>query len=161
VEKARFTDPRVTDHVTGTLLRRRELILRKWLTEGNPVSNPRIDAQTLRFDSAAAAAGVAGAPYGYELAWFRFDNTTGQRRYYAFTRAGADGAVPLPTDALAGAEYIGVDVRAVHPEYPRWRAPVRMYFRGSADTWQAVGLERSPEPAEERLAGNQPSGPDR
>ena len=154
VEKARFSDPRVTDHVIGTLLRRRDLILREWLTAGNPVSNPRIDARTLRLDNAAVTAGVAGLPNGYELAWFQFDNTTGQRRYTAFTRAGADGVATIPADVLAGGAYVGVDVRTVHTAYPHWSEPVRMYFRSSGKGWEAVGLERRPDAPEARLARN-------
>jgi hypothetical protein len=152
VEKAQFTDPAAVDYVTGTLVRRRELVLRAWLTAVNPLSNPRIDDNGLvRFDNVAVDAGIAEPPGRYELSWFEFDNTTGRHTDVAReARSTPEGMMPLTR--LKGARFAGVDIRTAHAEYPGWRLPVRIYFRNDAGGWMPVGLERRPHMQKERLA---------
>ena len=153
VDKAQFTNPDVVDYMTGTLLRRRNLVLRRWLTGVNPLANPVIGADNvLRFENAALTAGVAAAPSRYELAWFRFDNTSGQRSYVASNEAEPDANASVPIARMPDAEYIGVDIRTVHPEYPNWRVPVRIYFRADGDRWTTVGVDRRPDLGPERYA---------
>jgi hypothetical protein len=142
VNKARFTDPRVTDHVTGTLLRRRELILRTWLAALNPLVRPEIaDGATLRFRNAAVDAGIADPADGYELAWFRFDNASGARSYVGSAQRVTTPAATIPA-GLAGAEYVGVDVRTLHEDEPLWRRPVRFYLRAVNNEWRVIGIDR-------------------
>jgi hypothetical protein len=135
VAKAQFSDPRVIDHVTGTLLRRRELVLKTWLTAVNPVVNGRLVDGVLRFEDAAAAAGIAGRPEAYQLAWFAFENAGGRRRYVHGAIAG--NAVPA---AIAESEYIGVDIRSAQHAGTPPSATVRLYFRRTGDGWTSVGL---------------------
>jgi hypothetical protein len=153
VAKAQFSDPGVEDYMTGALIRRRDLVLRSWLGEVMPIVSPRIGAdRVLRFSNAAVDAGIASAPDGYELAWFRFDNTSGVHRSVDYSRASADGIGPVPTDRVEDAEYIGVDVRASHREYPQWRTPARVYFRAQQDGWTTVGIDRRPDIRDEQQA---------
>jgi hypothetical protein len=153
VDKARFTDPRVTDHVTGTLLRRRELILRTWLAPLNPLVQPAIvDDATLRFTNAAVDAELAGPADGYELSWFRFDNATGARSYIGSAQRMTTTAAPIPTDRIAGAEYIGVDIRTLHEDAPLWRRPVRFYLRAVTNNWRVIGVDRLTQDAPRRAA---------
>ena len=78
------------------------------------------------------------------------DNASGLRHEVTgTTRAGAP-AVAVPTEALHGAEYAGVDIRTLHSDYPQWAAPVRMYFRASPGGWIPAGIER--EQADDRPA---------
>ena len=153
VAKARFTDPRVTDHVTGTLLRRRELILRTWLAAFNPLVRPAIaDGATLRFTNAAVEAGVSAPPAGYELSWFRFDNATGARSYIGSPQRVTMAAAAIPAGDLGGAEYVGVDIRTVHADEPQWRRPVRLYLRAGNNEWRVVGIDRLTPDAAAQLA---------
>ena len=142
VRKAEYSDPRVTDHITGVLLRRRELALRTWLTGVNPVVEPVVEGGRLRFVNAAEAAGVATAASQYDLSWFVFDNATGEHRFGGDTEraAGADAEVPAH---LADSAYIGVEIRTSHPEFAQWLLPVRAYFRNEGNAWLTVGLERA------------------
>lgn len=143
VEKARFTDPRVTDHIIGTLLLRRELILRTWLAALNPLVQPAIaDGATLRFTNAAVDADLADPADGYELSWFRFDNATGARSAIGSLRRVTTPAVAIPADQLAGAEYVGVDIRTLHEDEPLWRRPVRFYLRAMKNGWRVIGIDR-------------------
>ena len=153
VRKAQFSDPDVVDHVTGTLLKRRELVLRAWLTGQNPIVNPRIDGATLRFDNAAVIAGIAGAPERHDLAWFHFDNGTGRRRYVASAQSGAEGASPVPVERLAGAAYVGVEIRTRHRDHESWQRPVRVYFREGESGWMPVGIERDVDTTDLRSVG--------
>jgi hypothetical protein len=142
VEKARFTDPRVTDYVTGTLVRRRALVLRAWLAGVNPIVNARVDRDRLRFDNAAVDAGVATDPERYSLSWYRFDNRTGIRTHVAASQGSGAFEWVMPVERLRSAEYVGVEIRSVHPAYPAWNVPVRVYLRATGDGWTVVGVER-------------------
>jgi len=142
VETAAYSDPAVTDHMIGTLIKRRDLVLRTWLTRTNPVAGARVDEQgRLRFDNAAADAGVTEAAPRYDVYWFRFDNETGARRYVAHTQT-VETATLVPEHALAGASFSGVEIRTLHDAYPPWEMPVRFYFRGTGGHWRPVGVER-------------------
>jgi hypothetical protein len=153
VEKAQFTDSEVVDHVTGTLQRRRELVLRTWLTAMNPLWDAAIGPEgMLRFNNAAVDGHVAERPQAYELAWFRYDNETGRRHYVASSRTEGEPVAPVPTDKLTGAEYFGVDIGAAHADYRAWRTPVRFYFHAEDGRIRAVGVERRPDAGAERYA---------
>jgi hypothetical protein len=152
VEKAAYSDPAAVDHVTGTLIKRRDLVAKAWLTKANPIAEVRIDEQgLLRFRNAAAHAGLLQSGGRHQLYWFRFDNVTGRRHYVAQAET-VDPVAPFPADALKGAEFSGVEIRTHHDEHPNWRWPVRLYFREGAPRRIAVGLERT---------GSQIEGPDR
>jgi hypothetical protein len=143
VAKAQFSDPRAADHIIGALLRRREAVLRTWLTPINPVVNPRIDADhMMRFDNAAAAAQLLDTPSEYEMSWFRFDNDSGSRLRVTDTIGSRDPEIPVPARALADVEYAGVEVRTRQARYPGWTRPVRFYFRQSNGRWMPVAIER-------------------
>ena len=143
----------VVDHVTGTLLRRRELVLRAWLAGVNPVVNARVDgAGLLWFDNAAVDAGIAEAPDAYELSWFRFDNATGARSYVDFAQAAPASGSPVPSERFTGTGYAGVDIRTLHPDHLTWWSPVRVYFRLADDGWTVVGVDRHPDTSEEHYA---------
>jgi hypothetical protein len=145
VGKARYSDPRVVDYITGTLLRRRELVLRAWLANQNPVADVRLENGRLSFVNAAEEARLTGEPSAYALSWFRFDNASGHRTYVAHATSGdPHGVVP---GALAGSLYVGVDIRTSNPEHPAWTSLVRAYFRATGRGWEPVGLERGTEPS--------------
>ena len=143
VGKARFSDPRVVDHMIGTLMRRRELVLRTWLAVENPVANVRLDDDgVLRFDNVAEQAAVAARPERYDLAWFTFDNSTGRLSYVADTRSDTSYA-QVPKGLLRMSEYIGVDIRTTDPVDATPAHAVRAYFRRLGDRWTTVGLDRN------------------
>jgi hypothetical protein len=149
VAKAQFSDPRVVDHVTGTLIRRRELVLRTWLTAVAPIVNGRIEGGSLRFDDAAAASGITQHAGGHALAWFAFDNAHGRRRYVHEATVGAADRVPA---SLANAEYIGVDISVPRRLDARASGPARLYFRRTGDGWTAIAIERRADPGGEIYA---------
>ena len=78
VRTAQYTDPRVTEYVTKTLLERRTKVLLTWLNATNPIVNAALSRSgELTFENAAERAGVAKSAERYHVQWSRFDNTTG------------------------------------------------------------------------------------
>lgn len=174
VKTGRYSDPRDEDAIVEALIARRERIARAWLVVVNPIVSPALDEEeALTFTNAAVAHHVADAPGGYEAAWARFDNATGETTPLgtttvvatprsaatsaaATTGAAADDASTAvgETGALArltppaalpreAGTFIRVQVRATAPPHPSWREPVSIYFRRVGDRWRLVGLERS------------------
>jgi hypothetical protein len=143
VKRAQFSDPKADGLLTDIMIKRRDKVLKAWLTGVNPVANARLAADgTLTFENAAVAAGVATAPGEYVLTWSRFDNvsngTVGRTEQLSVreTRATA------PASILQDSAFVTVSVATRHPDYPDWNRPVHLYFRRVANGWQPVGLER-------------------
>jgi hypothetical protein len=142
VARAAFSDPRAADYLTGVLIKRRDKIARAWLNGVNPLVNFSLDgAGALTFENAAVAAGAATPATGYAMTWGRLDNATGALEAVGAEQTIAGTRATLPNE-LAGAEYIGVTIRSLHPEHPSWATPLRAYFRREAGGWKTVGLER-------------------
>jgi hypothetical protein len=142
VAKAQFSDPRATDVITGTLQRRRELVLRTWLTAINPVVNPKVDGQLLRFDNIAESSGVAESDSAYQVAWFTYDNESGARTQVGTPAVHPAPVVTIPQRALGEVDYAGVEVRTLNTNHASWARPVRFYLRRGSDGWVLVGVER-------------------
>ncbi len=145
VEKARYSDPRATEYMTATLMKRREKVLRTWLNAVNPVIDPALNSSgQLTFGNAAIAAGVAEAPSAYRVQWFKFDNTTDTRENVGEIVSVSTAAADAPATLIGpgGGEYIGVTITATHPTYPMWAKPATFYFRRAAGGWTWVGAER-------------------
>jgi len=143
VAKARYGDPAATDYVAATLIKRRDKVLKAWLTEVNPIVEPVLAADgALRFANAAVRAGVASAPTSYALEWSRFDNPTGQVTGDSVEMEVTEPRAQAPAALLQGSEFVAVAIRTRHPQYLQWEAPVTVVFRRSPEGWQSVGLER-------------------
>ena len=77
VEKARYSDPRATDYMTATLIKRRDKVIGRWLTGVTPLVDFALsDTGELTFANAAEQAGVATDASSYRVQWARFDNAT-------------------------------------------------------------------------------------
>jgi hypothetical protein len=148
VEKARYSDPRATAYMTDILIKRREKVLRTWLTAVNPVVDFALsNSGALTFANAAERAGVVSPAQGYTVQWSRFDNATGTAtRVGDRTEATALTSV-APAALVASArpgDYVEVSVAARHPEHAAWTEPVTVHFRRGADRWDLVGVRRAP-----------------
>ena len=145
VEKAHYSDPRATEYMTATLIKRRDKVTRVWLNQVNPVIDPSLSANgSLSFTNAAVTAGVADAPASYGLQWFRFDNASDTRTNVGdvVTITGATAQAPEALTGPDGGDYVGVVITATHALHPAWAKPVTFYFRRTSDGWTWVGAER-------------------
>ena len=150
VAKGRYTEPGAADHIATTLIKRRDKVLRAWLTAVNPLVEPRLGNDgVLTFENAAESARVASRTSRYTLTWSRFDNAANTSSASVETTA-SDARATAPASVLTGAEYVTVAVRTAHPDYPIWAAPVTFTFRRVPNGWQTVGVERSVPPRERR-----------
>jgi hypothetical protein len=146
VEKARYSDPRATDYITATLIKRRDKVLRTWLAGANPIVDPVLSADgALTFRNAAVDAGVAAAPPGYRASWARFDNTTRELQVLGDTTA-AGTRLAAPALPEAPGAFVRVAIAATEGANLAWRAPVHAYFRRTDTGWSLVGFERLPDP---------------
>ncbi len=145
VEKARYSDPRATDYMTGTLIKRRDKVVRTWLNGVNPVVDPSLNASgALAFTNLAVTANVADAPSGYTLQWFRFDNVANTRENVGepVSVTSTTAQAPATLTAADGGAYIGVAITAAHAAHPAWAKPATFYFRRADGGWTWVGAER-------------------
>jgi hypothetical protein len=145
VEKANYSDPRATEYMTATLIKRRDKVLQTWLNGVNPVVDPALSAAgRLTWSNAAVAARMADAPASYTLQWFRFDNAAQTRANVGepTTVTADDATAPAALLGQSGADYIGVAITAKHATHSAWAKPATFYFRRAADGWTWVGAER-------------------
>jgi hypothetical protein len=150
VAKARYSEPGAAEHIAATLIKRRDKVLRAWLTGVNPLVNARLSSDgVLTFENAAVDAGVAKPPTQYRFTLSRFDNATGVAtpQIEGGVTAGTSGKVegPLRVDApkVLDAPFVQVSVSTIHPDYPAWSKPVTFTFRRTDAGWETVGLDRT------------------
>jgi hypothetical protein len=164
VQEAQLSDPRATAYLTRVLIGRRDAIGRTWLTAVNPVVNPSVtDAGVLTFRNAATDADAATGPAEYRVSWAAYDNATGVTTPSAQVGRCASTRCPLPADVPAGTQYLKAEISTIHPAYPAWSTPVRVFFRRDHDSrWTTVGLERLPDDTpRSRAEGRLANRPDR
>jgi hypothetical protein len=152
VAKARYSEPGAAEHITTTLIKRRDKVLRAWLTGVNPLVNAQLGS-VLTFENAAVDAGIATPPQSYQVEWFRFDNATGTSTPDAV--GGVVGGIVGQTETgvtfprfempqtLRDAAFVRVSVSTIHPDYPAWSNPVTFTFRRNGTQWETVGLDRN------------------
>ena len=147
VAKARYTEPGAADHITTTLIKRRDKVVRAWLTGINPLADARLGNDgVLQFENAASTARVASAPTRYSFSWSRFDNAASQTMGNPVETSATEPRTTAPTAVLTGSDYVTVAVRTTHPDFPVWEMPVTFTFRRVSNGWQLVGLERAVPP---------------
>ena len=143
VHAGQFSNPEAEKYLADVLIQRREKIKRIYLTEVNPIVNPRLDAQGLTFENAAVAGGVAQGPVAYRASWMLFDNATGATKPLSETKS-ATTTIAAPA-GLPSSGFIAVDIAADSDTFPTWKQPVRAFFRQDSGSWKLVGFERMPD----------------
>ena len=143
VGKARFSEPGAADHVASTLIKRRDKVLRTWLTGLNPLAEPRLTPDgSLTFENAAVSARVASPPSAYVVTWARFDNATGTTTGATVETRVVSPRAEAPAAILEGATMVTAVVKTLHPDYPSWENPVTFTFRRAGTGWEIVGIDR-------------------
>ena len=143
VHTGQFSNPEAEKYLADVLIERREKIKSAYLTQVNPIVNPRLDSGGLTVENAAISGGVAQAPAAYRAAWMTFDNNTGTTRPLSETKS-STATIPAP-DGLPSSGFVAVDIAADSESFPSWKQPVRAFFRRDGGAWKLVGLERLPD----------------
>lgn len=143
VRIAHFSDQRAEAALAEILSKRRDKVLQQWLTHINPIADVAIDDQhTLTFRNAAVDARIATVPSEYLVRWAAFDNDSGVVGALGEPVRSARAAFEAPASLLATAEFIAVDIRADHRDYPSWGHATRVYFRRLGSSWRTIGVQR-------------------
>jgi hypothetical protein len=151
VGKAKYSEPNAADHIATTLIKRRDKVVRTWLTGVNPLVDPRLESDgTLTFENAAVTARVASPAASYALNWSAFDNATGTAAGQSQETTAQQPRGAAPAGLLSNASFVRVAVRTAHPDYPAWNNPVTFTFRKADNRWQIVGLDRTVAPVVKR-----------
>jgi hypothetical protein len=151
VAKARYSEPGAAEHITSTLITRRDKVLRTWLTGVNPLVNAQLSNDgVLTFENAAVDAGVAKPATQYRYTLSRFDNAAGAatpQTEGSITAGTSDVKGPLRLEIsvpkVLDAPFVQVSVSTIHPDYPGWSNPVTFTFRRNGTQWETVGLDRN------------------
>jgi hypothetical protein len=143
VRTGEYSDPAAESHLTSVLIKRRDAVGRAYLTDVNPVVDPRLgDDGTLTFENAAVAAGLARPARRYHAAWSSFDNATGRTTSLGETQSGSLSlSAPSGLTRTNGA-FVQIDISAEGDEHPSWQRPISVHFRRTAAGWVLVGLQR-------------------
>ncbi len=150
VAKARYTEPGAADHIVSTLIKRRDKVVKAWITGVNPLAEPRLGSDgVLTFENAAVSARAASAPSRYTLLWSRYDNATNTSTGSVETTT-TEPRAAAPANVLNGAQFVTATVRTTHPDHPAWALPVTFTFRRVSNGWQTVGIERTVPPLARR-----------
>jgi hypothetical protein len=143
VGKARYSDPKATEYITATLIKRRDKVLKTWLAGVNPLVDFALsESGELTFANAAVAANVGADPDGYRAVWSSFDNVTRESRSIgetsgAGTRLRAPGGLPATPNS-----YIKVEIAATGGSEASWKTPAQVFFCRTGQAWKLVGVER-------------------
>ena len=145
VHTAEFSNPEAEKYLADVLIQRRDKIKSIYLTQVNPIVNPRLDAKGLTFENAAVAAGVAHGEVAYRASWMLFDNATNTTKPLSEAKS-ATTTIEVPSGLpTTSGSFVAVDIAADSDGYPTWKQPVRAYFRRGVEGWSLVGFERLPE----------------
>jgi hypothetical protein len=140
VHTGEFSNAAAEKYLADVLIQRREKIKSVYLTQVNPIVNPRLDASGLTFENAAVAGGVAHGAVAYRANWMLFDNATGATKPLSETKS-ATTTIAAPS-GLPSSGFVAVDIAADTDGYPTWKQPVRAYFRQDGGSWKLIGLDR-------------------
>jgi hypothetical protein len=143
VHTGQYTNATDEKYIADVLIQRREKIKSIYLTAVNPIVNPRLSGNSLTFENAAVAGGVAKGAVAYRAAWMAFDNATGTTTPLAETTSETT-TIAAPA-GLPSSGFVAVDIAADSAGYPTWKQPARAYFRQDGGSWKLVGFERLPE----------------
>jgi hypothetical protein len=149
VKTGQYTAPAAEKLLSDVLIKRRDKIARVYLTKVNPLVNFGLDGSgVLTFENPAVRARLADAPKGgYQAAWSRFDNGTGESQPIGSPTTARDERLQAPTGLPQGdGIYIKASVSAVEAPHRSWATPVDVYFRRAGGAWQLAGVDRLPNP---------------
>jgi hypothetical protein len=130
VRTGEYSDPEAERYFHQILVERQKKSGRYAMARMNPLDEFALTNAGLSFVNLAERYGFAAAGTRYETSWSLYANDTGTVVDLSEPTTGGDTVLALPTDApLTGNSYLMAQIRSLHPDFPAWAAPVRVYLR--------------------------------
>ena len=143
VRTGEYSDPEAERYFHQTLVERQKKSGRYAMARMNPLDEFSLTNAGLSFANLAERYGFAAAGTRYETSWSLYANDTGAVVDLSEPMTGSDTVLTLPTDApLTGNSYLMAQIRSLHPDFPAWAAPVRVYLRPNGGRFDLVGIDR-------------------
>ena len=141
VAQGDYRAPEAEEHLAGTILRRRDKVLARYLSGLNPLADFEVaegpGGPELAFTNYGEEAGL-GAVEAYEYEWFSFDNLSGRTESLAPVARVERRRLPLPA---ARPEYLMVRIRTLSAGDETWRRRVDVFVRTNGAP-RVVGVDR-------------------
>ena len=142
IKTGQIRDPEAEDYLVETLIKRRDKIVRYYLSQINPLDEFRLvsqnDALSLDFRHLGMIAGL-GSGSSYQHQWFRFENETQSEERIGGSHSSSSPSVAVPkTDA----NYLMVRISTIDSSQPDWKNDVKVFIRNHPDKPAVVGVER-------------------
>ncbi len=133
IEQGKYSDPEAVEWLIECLIRRRDIVGKKYFTAVLALDNFRVAEGRLQFEDLAVKRGFS-EPQDYQVEWSEFDNDA--EKHVALEGAGFD----LPRSATDGADgpYFAARIAAVDPA-----KTVTVYLRKRGPGFQIVGIDRT------------------
>jgi hypothetical protein len=138
VETGKYTDPRSTDWVTESLIKRRDKVAQAWLSQGLALDNFRVERGRLSFDDLAALCKV-GPSRQYNVQWYAYDNETNRKN--AIKSNDTDWSPPKRLGETN--QFVAATIHAASDGTKPVAPEVTVYLRSGPNDWTVIGIERS------------------
>jgi len=153
VETGQISDPEAEKYLAETLIRRRDKILRYYLSQVNPldefqlteggVTGPAPSTPTLNFRNLGLEAGLSNSA-SYQYQWFQFDNGADSSANRASLKplgevqSASSTSLPVPQD---DSPYLMVRIQTLSPDQVNWKKSIEVFLRNGSQK-SVVGIER-------------------
>jgi len=137
VKTGQFSDPAAEEYLVQTLIKRRDKVVKHYLSDVNPLDEFRVEDRQLVFRNLGEEAGLAeGTKYEHE--WFVFDNQASELAVLTQRLLGSERRVDIPSTSV---DYLTVRLRSRSVEKRRWKKNIDVTLRMD-DPPVVVGVER-------------------
>ena len=144
VETGRIADAQAENYLVETLIKRRDKIVRYYLSQTNPVADFQVvegsDGHRLQFKNLGLEAGLASSS-SYEHQWFRFNNQTQSLEELTELVSVSEPSLSIPQEQ---APYLMVRLSTLGTDHPEWKNSVDVSIRRDPMKPTIVGIERKP-----------------
>ncbi len=141
VKTGELKDPAAEEYLTQSLIKRRDKIVRYYLSRMNPLADFELTSRegrtALRFSNLGEALDVGKAD-SYQYQWSTFDNRTGALKPLGSQEVVSRPECSVPREQATG--YLAVVIHTLAPSQKNWAKTVTVYLAESP--LRIVGIER-------------------
>ncbi|MDA1092287.1 MAG: hypothetical protein O3A25_03285 [Acidobacteria bacterium] len=143
VQTGEYSDPDAERYFHQVLVERQQKSGRYAMGRINPVDEFALTGAGLEFVNLAERYGFAASGTRYQTSWSIYVNGADGVLGLSEPATGTSTVLSLPADPpLGGDSYLMAEIRSLHPDFPAWDTPVRVYLRPDGDRFELVGIER-------------------